>query len=79
MILLSMLVHGPVPTICRKCLPFDSHERAKGGLRVTTRGTRLAEYDRKTWAPLEKLAREHPESGVHFQGRYAFARGPMLY
>lgn len=41
-------------------------------LRVSTKGTRAAEWDRDTWPELEKLARVHPESGVHFQG-------PLLY
>lgn len=35
---------------------------------VSTRGTEAAEWDRNTWAPLEDLARNHPEAGVHFQG-----------
>lgn len=37
-------------------------------LRVSTKGTRAAEWDRDTWPELEKLARVHPESGVQFQG-----------
>jgi D-amino-acid oxidase len=35
---------------------------------VSIRGTEAAEWDRNTWAPLEDLARNHPEAGVHFQG-----------
>jgi D-amino-acid oxidase len=34
---------------------------------VSTRGTKSAEYDKNTWAPLEDLAQNHPEAGVHFQ------------
>ncbi|KAH8803376.1 D-amino-acid oxidase [Xylogone sp. PMI_703] len=34
---------------------------------VSIRGTPAAEWDRNTWAPLEDLARNHPEAGVHFQ------------
>ncbi|KAF2688424.1 D-amino-acid oxidase [Lentithecium fluviatile CBS 122367] len=34
---------------------------------VSVRGTTAAEYDKNTWAPLEDLARNHPEAGVHFQ------------
>lgn len=35
---------------------------------VSLRGTASAEYDKNTWSPLEELARDHPEAGVHFQG-----------
>ena len=31
-------------------------------------GTLAAQYERDTWKPLEELARNHPEAGVHFQG-----------
>ena len=31
------------------------------------RGTEAAEWDKNTWGPLEDLARNHPEAGVHFQ------------
>ena len=34
---------------------------------VSPSGTKFAQYDRDTWAPLEKLARDCPEAGVHFQ------------
>ncbi|KAK5058792.1 hypothetical protein LTR84_011056 [Exophiala bonariae] len=34
---------------------------------VSVRGTPAAEWDRNTWAPLENLARNRPEAGVHFQ------------
>lgn len=36
--------------------------------RVSVRGTEAAEWDKNTWAPLEDLAQNHPEAGVHFQG-----------
>ena len=35
---------------------------------VSVRGSQAAEWDKKTWAPLENLAQNHPEAGVHFQG-----------
>ena len=35
---------------------------------VSIRGTKAAEWDRNTWAPLEDLAQNHPEAGIHFQG-----------
>ncbi|ETN45548.1 uncharacterized protein HMPREF1541_09380 [Cyphellophora europaea CBS 101466] len=34
---------------------------------VSVRGTEAAQWDKNTWAPLEDLARDHPEAGVHFQ------------
>ncbi|KAE9972626.1 hypothetical protein BLS_001904 [Venturia inaequalis] len=34
---------------------------------VSVRGTAASEWDRNTWAPLEDLAANHPEAGVHFQ------------
>jgi len=34
---------------------------------VSVRGSQAAEWDKKTWAPLEDLAQNHPEAGVHFQ------------
>ena len=36
---------------------------------VSVKGTKASEWDRDTWRPLEDLARNHPEAGVHFQGR----------
>lgn len=35
---------------------------------VSERGTPAAKWDKDTWAPLEDLARNKPEAGVHFQG-----------
>ena len=35
---------------------------------VSIRGTAAAEWDKNTWGPLEDLAQNHPEAGVHFQG-----------
>jgi D-amino-acid oxidase len=35
---------------------------------VSLKGTRSAKFDRDTWAPLEDLAKNHPDAGVHFQG-----------
>lgn len=37
---------------------------------VSVRGTKAADWDKETWAPLEDLARNHPEAGVHFQGKF---------
>jgi len=34
---------------------------------VSVRGTPAAKWDSDTWAPLEDLAQNHPEAGVHFQ------------
>ncbi|KIV91649.1 hypothetical protein PV10_06165 [Exophiala mesophila] len=34
---------------------------------VSIRGTAAAEWDKNTWGPLEDLAQNHPEAGVHFQ------------
>ena len=35
---------------------------------VSSKGTPAADWDRNTWPELEKLARHHPEAGIHFQG-----------
>lgn len=35
---------------------------------MSERGTPAAQWDKDTWAPLEDLARNKPEAGVHFQG-----------
>ena len=37
--------------------------------RVSQEGTEAAEWDRNTWPELRNLAENHPEAGVHFQGR----------
>jgi D-amino-acid oxidase len=42
--------------------------------RVSTRGSRAAEWDKNTWGPLEDLAQNHPEAGVHFQGMFTSFR-----
>ncbi|KAF2115739.1 D-amino-acid oxidase [Lophiotrema nucula] len=34
---------------------------------VSVRGTKAAEWDKNTWGPLEDLAQNHLEAGVHFQ------------
>jgi len=36
---------------------------------VSVRGTAAAEWDKGSWGPLEDLAANHPEAGVHFQGQ----------
>lgn len=38
--------------------------------RVSSSGTEAAEWDKATWRPLEDLARNHPDAGVHFQGNF---------
>lgn len=35
---------------------------------VAKEGTPAEEYERNTWPELAKLAKDHPEAGVHFQG-----------
>ncbi|KAB8227731.1 FAD-dependent oxidoreductase [Aspergillus alliaceus] len=34
---------------------------------MSTRGTKAADWDRRTWIALEDLARNHPDAGIHFQ------------
>ena len=68
-----MLPPGPEQTICRKLkLPIVEPSSIKlltlDNTSVSVRGTEAAEWDKKTWAPLEDLAQNHPEAGVHFQG-----------
>ncbi|KAF2812324.1 D-amino-acid oxidase [Mytilinidion resinicola] len=41
---------------------------------VSVRGTKAAEWDKNTWSPLEDLARNHPEAGVHFQECEIYSR-----
>lgn len=36
---------------------------------MSIRGTQAAKWDKDTWGPLEDLATNHPEAGVHFQGK----------
>lgn len=43
-------------------------------LPVSTPGTEAAEWDRRTWTELEKLARHSPEAGVHFQDTFLYSR-----
>ena len=35
---------------------------------VAMEGTEFASYERNTWPELERLARDVPEAGIHFQG-----------
>jgi hypothetical protein len=68
-----MLPPGPGRTTCRKLNwpivePFLTKLLTLDDSSVSIRGTEAAEWDRNTWAPLEDLARNHPEAGVHFQG-----------
>ncbi|KIW11299.1 hypothetical protein PV08_10599 [Exophiala spinifera] len=41
---------------------------------VSVRGTDAAEWDKATWGPLEDLARNHPDAGVHFQECEIYSR-----
>lgn len=36
---------------------------------VSKEDTEAAEWEKNTWPPLYRLAKEHPEAGVHFQGK----------
>ena len=36
---------------------------------TSTQGSRAGDWDRNTWLVLYDLARNHPESGIHFQSR----------
>ena len=38
---------------------------------VSVKGSQAARWDANTWPPLEDLARNHPEAGVHFQSTYS--------
>jgi D-amino-acid oxidase len=39
---------------------------------VSIKGSPAAEWDRNTWLVLDDLARNHPDSGIHFQRKAAF-------
>ena len=42
---------------------------------MAVKGTEFASYERNTWPELERLARDVPEAGIHFQGkRYLFGQ-----
>lgn len=69
-----MPLPGPERTTCRK-LSWRTVKHFSMKLltldvasSVSIRGTEAAEWDKNTWAPLEDLAQNHPEAGVHFQG-----------
>ena len=38
---------------------------------VSIKDTPAAEWDKNTWPVLDDLARNHPESGIHFQSKAA--------
>lgn len=48
---------------------YVSLRASADGRSVSIRGTEAAEWDKNTWGPLEDLAQNHPEAGVHFQGK----------
>ena len=64
---------GPEPTICRQdarsgrrwsmisMLTFSRYSVSKAG-------TEAAEWDKKTWPELQRLAEDVAEAGIHFQG-----------
>ncbi|KAL9612309.1 MAG: hypothetical protein Q9167_003088 [Letrouitia subvulpina] len=41
---------------------------------ISEAGSEAAEWDKNTWPELEKLARSHPEAGVHFQDTALYNR-----
>ncbi|MCJ1405271.1 hypothetical protein MMC11_008498, partial [Xylographa trunciseda] len=60
-------------TVAAKYMPGDfdieyaSPWAGANYLPVSAAGTAAADHDRNTWPELAKLARDSPESGVHFQ------------
>ena len=50
-------------------------QHADGEAAVSIRGTPAETWDRNTWPVLEDLARNHPESGIHFQSKTASLNG----
>jgi hypothetical protein len=67
---LNTLPHGLEQTICRKLIPFKALVKQwliSCGSSVSYTGTDSAEWDKNTWGPLEDLARNHPDAGIHFQ------------
>lgn len=59
--------------VCAKHMPGDydieycSPWAGANYMPVSPKGSRAAQWDRDTWPPLEQLAQECPEAGVHFQ------------
>jgi len=45
--------------------------------RVSAKGTKSAKWEADTWTELERLARLHPETGIHFQGQPALTLQPL--
>ncbi|KXS98301.1 hypothetical protein AC578_6837 [Pseudocercospora eumusae] len=43
-------------------------------LPVSVKGTEFERFERGTWGELERLAREVPEAGIHFQETYVYRR-----
>ena len=63
-----------ITCVCLSILPpLERH--ADGEAAVSIRGTPAAAWDRNTWPVLEDLARNHPESGIHFQSKTASLGG----
>ncbi|KAI9665532.1 MAG: hypothetical protein M1831_001674 [Alyxoria varia] len=61
---------------CRECSDFHYCEvqRVTLGFSVAKAGTAAEEHERNTWPDLERLAREVPGAGVHFQDAITYAR-----
>lgn len=71
-LLLSKNPHFMI-TIAAKHMPGDydieyaSPWAGANYMPVSVKGSIAAERDKNTWPPLEDLAQNHPEAGVHFQ------------
>jgi len=36
---------------------------------MSAEGSEVSNYERRSWLHLERLCRENPETGIHFQGK----------
>jgi hypothetical protein len=64
---------GQEPTTCAR-LSFQQvgNDTLTANTAVSIKGSPAAEWDRNTWPVLDDLARNHPESGIHFQSKAIF-------
>jgi len=75
--------HGYSVTVIAEFMPGDydiKYTSAWAGanyMPVSLPDTDLNTYERETWPELERLARELPEAGVHFQSEFVFPH-PVL-
>jgi hypothetical protein len=60
---------GKLYAVCTKASFSQGIPIANHSISVSVSGTELAKWDKNTWGPLADLAANHPEAGVHFQGR----------